>query len=164
MKLLAAAGAGILALIVLVAVQSAGPGASASGVSPALAGAPPGLVAVAFEAGPATGIDPNVLLAIAKVETDWGQVHTEDGRLPRWGEWEFATESRPCAKTIERRRSWRELLAEALGVRPAEIRRWPTAAEWDRSGRRPSSRTFGRHFGGWREAGVNGRRAFAEAR
>src|SRR5215472_7841057 len=74
MKLLAAAGAGTLALIVLVvALQSAGPGASASGLSPALAGAPPGLVAVAFGAGPATGIDPNVLLAIAKVETDWGQ-------------------------------------------------------------------------------------------
>jgi membrane-bound lytic murein transglycosylase B len=72
MKLLA--GAGIIALLVLVvALLSAGPGASASGVSPALAGAPPGLVAIAFQAGEATGIDPNVLLAIAKVETDWGQ-------------------------------------------------------------------------------------------
>jgi hypothetical protein len=75
MKLLAAAAAGILALIVLVvALLSAGPGASASGVGPALASAPPGLVAVAFQAGPATGIDPNVLVAIAKVETDWGKV------------------------------------------------------------------------------------------
>jgi hypothetical protein len=74
MKLLAAAGAGTLALIVLVvALLSAGPGASASGLSPALAAAPQGLVAVAFQAGAATGIDPNVLLAIAKVETDWGQ-------------------------------------------------------------------------------------------
>jgi hypothetical protein len=74
MKLAAAAGAGILALIVLVvAVLSAGSGASASGVSPALAGAPQGLVLVAFQAGAATGIDPNVLLAIAKIETDWGQ-------------------------------------------------------------------------------------------
>jgi CHAP domain/Transglycosylase SLT domain len=74
MKLLAAAGAGILALVVLVvALLSAGPGASASGLSPALAGAPPGLVQVAFQAGPATAIDPNVLLAIAKVETNWGQ-------------------------------------------------------------------------------------------
>src|SRR5215831_5328508 len=74
MKLLAAAGAGLLALIVLVvALLSAGPRASASGVSPALASAPPGLVAVAFQTGPATGIDPNVLLAVAKVETDWGQ-------------------------------------------------------------------------------------------
>jgi hypothetical protein len=80
--------------------------------------------------------------------------------------------------TIERRWGRRELLAEALGVRPAEIEvswvpvlddraekmlaalraardelgRWPTAAEWDRSGRRPASRTFVRHFGGWREA------------
>jgi hypothetical protein len=32
-----------------------------------------GLVLVAFQAGAATGIDPNVLLAIAKIETDWGQ-------------------------------------------------------------------------------------------
>jgi hypothetical protein len=73
-KLVAAAGAAILALIVLVvALLSAGPGASASGVSPALASAPPGLVAVAFQAGAVTGIDPNVLLAIAKVETNWGQ-------------------------------------------------------------------------------------------
>jgi soluble lytic murein transglycosylase-like protein len=70
-KLLAAAGAGLLALIVLVvALLSAGPGANASGVSPALAGAPPGLVAVAFKAGEATGIDPNLLLAVARVETD----------------------------------------------------------------------------------------------
>jgi hypothetical protein len=74
MKLLAAAGAGTLALIVLVvALQAAGPGVSASGISPALAGAPAGLVQVAFQTGDATGIDPNVLLAIAKVETDWGQ-------------------------------------------------------------------------------------------
>jgi hypothetical protein len=74
MKLAAAAGAAILALIVLVvALLSAGPGASASGLSPAQAGAPQGLVAVAFQASEATGIDANVLLAIAKVETDWGQ-------------------------------------------------------------------------------------------
>jgi hypothetical protein len=104
--------------------------------------------------------------------------HAEHGRLPRWREWEFATESRPCAKTIECRWGWRELLAEAVGVRPGEIEvswvpvlderarvmlarlraardelgRWPTAAEWDRGGSRPSSRTFVRHFGGWREA------------
>jgi hypothetical protein len=73
-KLAAAALAGVVALVVLaVALLSGGPGASASGVSPALAGAPQGLVAVAFQAGPATGIDPNVLLAIAKIETGWGQ-------------------------------------------------------------------------------------------
>ena len=73
MKLLAAGGAGILALIVVTAALAASGGAGASGLSPALAGAPKGLVAVAFQAGGATGIDPNVLLAIAKVETNWGQ-------------------------------------------------------------------------------------------
>jgi len=35
-----------------------------------LAGARPGLVPAAFPAGAMTGIDPNVLLAAAKVETD----------------------------------------------------------------------------------------------
>src|SRR5215831_18616921 len=45
--------------------------------------------------------------------------HAEHGRLPRWREWERATASRPCAKTIDRRWGWRELLAEAVGVRPA---------------------------------------------
>jgi hypothetical protein len=45
--------------------------------------------------------------------------HAEHGRLRRWREWERATASRPCAKTIERR--WRELLAEAIGARPAEV-------------------------------------------
>jgi hypothetical protein len=29
------------------------------------------------------------------------EFHAEHGRLPRWREWERATESRPCAKTIE---------------------------------------------------------------
>jgi hypothetical protein len=47
--------------------------------------------------------------------------HTEHGRLPRWREWELATESRPCAKTIERRWGWRKLLAEAVGVKPTEV-------------------------------------------
>jgi LmbE family N-acetylglucosaminyl deacetylase len=103
--------------------------------------------------------------------------HAERGRLPRWREWERATESRPCTKTIELRWGWRELLAEAMGVRPnevevswvsvldgraeamlaalraarAELERWPTAAEWDRSGWRPTSKTLVRHFGGWKE-------------
>ena len=103
---------------------------------------------------------------------------TEHGRLPRWREWEQASASRPCAKTIERRWGWRELLAEAIGVRPNdvdvswegvlddraaamltelraardELGRWPTATEWDRGGRGPSSRTFVRYFGSWREA------------
>jgi hypothetical protein len=39
--------------------------------------------------------------------------HAERGRLRRWREWECATESRPCAKRIERRWGWREVLAEA---------------------------------------------------
>src|SRR5215472_3705131 len=91
--------------------------------------------------------------------------HTEHHRLPRWREWERATASRPCAKTIERRWGWRELLAEAIGLRPAQMEvswvpvlddrtqvmlvalraagdqlgRWPTAAEWDRGGRRPAA-------------------------
>ncbi len=47
--------------------------------------------------------------------------HAERGRLPRWREWEWATPTRPCAKTIERRWGWRELLAEAIDVRPDEV-------------------------------------------
>jgi hypothetical protein len=47
--------------------------------------------------------------------------HAEDGRLPRWHEWERAAASRPCAKTIERRWGWRELLAEAIGVQPDDV-------------------------------------------
>jgi hypothetical protein len=42
--------------------------------------------------------------------------HAEHGRLSRWREWERATASRPCAKTIERRWGWRDLLAEAVGT------------------------------------------------
>ncbi|TMC06006.1 MAG: hypothetical protein E6J41_20290 [Chloroflexi bacterium] len=104
--------------------------------------------------------------------------HAEHGRLPRWREWECATASRPCSTTIERRWGGRELLAEAIGVRPRdvdvswytilddraqaklaalgaardELGRWPAVAEWDENGRRPSARTFHRHFGGWRQA------------
>jgi len=47
--------------------------------------------------------------------------HAKHGRLPRWREWERATALWPCAKTIERRWGWRELLAEAIGVRPNDI-------------------------------------------
>ncbi len=73
MKLARLAAAGILGLVILApALLSAG-GSNASGLSPALAAAPPGLVPLAFQAGAMTGIDPNVLLAIAKVETDWGR-------------------------------------------------------------------------------------------
>jgi hypothetical protein len=47
--------------------------------------------------------------------------HAEHARLPRWREWERATDLRPCAKTIERRWGWRELLAEAVGVEPDDV-------------------------------------------
>jgi hypothetical protein len=106
--------------------------------------------------------------------------HAEHCRLPRWREWERASASRPCARTIEWRWGWRELLADALGVRPSavlvawdvvpddrvqamvtglraardQLRHWPTAAAWDASGRRPTSRTFTWHGGSWREARV----------
>ncbi len=49
------------------------------------------------------------------------QFYAQHGRLPRWREWEHATSGRPCAKTINRRWGWRELLAEAISVRPDEV-------------------------------------------
>src|SRR5215472_14595001 len=70
MKLARLAGAGILALVILAPALLATGSSSAS--SPLL-NAPPGLVPLAFQAGAMTGIDPNVLLAVAKVETDWGR-------------------------------------------------------------------------------------------
>ena len=73
MKPLAAGGAGMLTLIVLATAIASWGGARASGLSLALAGAPQGLVTVAFQADQATSVDPNVLLAIADVETNWGQ-------------------------------------------------------------------------------------------
>src|SRR3989440_4479072 len=73
MKPLLAAAAGILALVILAPALLATGGSSASGLSPQLADAPAGLVQLAFQAGATTGIDGNVLLAIAKVETDWGR-------------------------------------------------------------------------------------------
>jgi hypothetical protein len=103
--------------------------------------------------------------------------HTAHGRLPRYREWERTAPDRPCAKTIERRWGWRALLAEAVGVEPDELvlwdeviderapkmlaalaeardelGRWPIAEEWERSGRKPSRRTYVRYFGGWAEA------------
>jgi hypothetical protein len=93
-------------------------------------------------------------------------------------EWERATGTRPCARTIARRWGWRELLAEAIGVAlnqvdtswetvlevrtqatlvalnaaRDELGRWPQAQEWDAAGSRPSSRTFRRHFGSWADS------------
>jgi hypothetical protein len=73
MKPLLAGAAGLLALVILAPALLATGNGSASSLSPALADAPPALVPLAFQAGAATGIDPNVLLAIAKIETDWGR-------------------------------------------------------------------------------------------
>ena len=73
MKPLRLAGAGILALVILAPALLSTGSSGASGLSPLLADAPPGLVPLAFQAGAMTGINPNVLLAIAKVETDWGR-------------------------------------------------------------------------------------------
>jgi hypothetical protein len=53
--------------------------------------------------------------------------HDEHGRLPRWEEWERATDDRPCARTIERRWGWRELRAEAVGVDPDGLDVWEGA-------------------------------------
>ena len=68
-----AAAAAILALVILAPALLSFGSPSASGLSPQLADAPPGLVPLALQAGAATGIAGNVLLAIAKVETDWGR-------------------------------------------------------------------------------------------
>jgi hypothetical protein len=103
--------------------------------------------------------------------------HAEHGRLPRWLEWEHAAEDRPCARTIERRWGWRNVMAEAVGVEVDglelwegmvderarrmlsalaeardELGRWPFAEEWEQSGRKPSRRSFVRYFGSWEEA------------
>jgi hypothetical protein len=55
--------------------------------------------------------------------------------------------------------SWEPVLDDHAQAMLAALRavhdmlgRWPTAAEWDRGGRRPSSKTFVPHFGSWREA------------
>jgi hypothetical protein len=64
------AAAGILALVILAPVLFSFGGSNASGLSPQVADAPTGLVPLAFQAGAMTGIDGNVLLAVAKVETD----------------------------------------------------------------------------------------------
>jgi hypothetical protein len=63
-----ALAAGLLAVPVLLL-----PAASAFQLSPGLGPVPPGLVALAVQAGNETGTDPNLLLAIAKVECDFGR-------------------------------------------------------------------------------------------
>jgi hypothetical protein len=73
MKPLLAAAAGILALVILASALLSLGSPSAVGLSPQLADAPPALVPLAFQAGAMTGIDANVLLAVAKVETDSGR-------------------------------------------------------------------------------------------
>jgi hypothetical protein len=73
MRPLRLAGAGIIALVVLAPALLSFASSSAAGLSPQLTDAPLGLVPLAFQAGAMIDIDPNVLLAIAKVETDWGQ-------------------------------------------------------------------------------------------
>jgi hypothetical protein len=71
------AAASLLFLVVLApALFAAAGGANGSGLSPALADAPKGLVSVAWQAGQQTGVDGNVLLAIAKVECDYGRCRT----------------------------------------------------------------------------------------
>jgi murein DD-endopeptidase MepM/ murein hydrolase activator NlpD len=62
------------ALTMLVPAVLSAPAANASfAPSSALADAPQGLVTIAVQAGHLTQQDPNVLLAIAKVETTWGK-------------------------------------------------------------------------------------------
>jgi hypothetical protein len=68
--------ASVLFLVVLAPALFAATGTGANGLSPALADAPRGLVSVAFQAGQQTGIGGNVLLAIAKVECDYGRCRT----------------------------------------------------------------------------------------
>jgi hypothetical protein len=57
--------------------------------------------------------------------------HAERGRLPLWSEWEHATPDRPCARTIERRWGWRNVMAEAVGVDADGLELWEG---WSMSG------------------------------
>jgi hypothetical protein len=68
--------ASVLFLVVLAPALFAATSTSGAGLSPALADAPKGLVSVAWQAGQQTGIDGNVLLAIARVECDYGRCRT----------------------------------------------------------------------------------------
>ena len=73
MKLARLVAAANFSALVPLAPALLSPGSSASGLSPQPADAPSGPVPLAFRAGAIAGIDANVLLAIAKVETDWGR-------------------------------------------------------------------------------------------
>jgi membrane-bound lytic murein transglycosylase B len=78
----------LLGLLVLLAVMAprlaaeSSPAAVATAGRPA--GAPAGLVGVAREAGRLTGVDPGVLLAVARVECDYGQCRADqpDASVP----------------------------------------------------------------------------------
>jgi hypothetical protein len=104
------------------------------------------------------------------------EFYDRHGRLPFKQEWEHADGERPTRRTIERRWGWEELLADAVDIEPDEVEdafksedryvamkralrlarqglgRWPGANEWERSGRRPSRRTYIRWFGSWEQA------------
>src|SRR3982074_12901 len=62
----ALAAGGILTLVILAPALLSFGSSNASGLSPHLADAPAALVPLAFQAGATTGIDGNLLLAIAK--------------------------------------------------------------------------------------------------
>ncbi len=70
--LAAAALAGALAVGLVAVPALLMPAAGAFQLSPGLGSVPTGLVALAVQAGDETGTDPNLLLAIAKVECDFG--------------------------------------------------------------------------------------------
>ena len=57
-----------------------------------------------------------------------------------------------------------QVMLAALAAAHDELGRWPTSAEWDRNGYRPSARTFVRHLGSWADAcRAAGQRSIAEA-
>ena len=74
----------LLGLCALVLVSPAGRPVDTAARSVALPGAPAGLVKTAREAGALTGVDPNVLLAISRVECDFGRCRSgqSDGLVP----------------------------------------------------------------------------------